>query len=130
MLGSSSWKKFVPQNNPQSFWSKSIFGQYAHSVFAFCEEKDRESCLVAQERGYELNPYYNPLFSDYLRTWFLPYFPLITHMVFVACGIPVTDDTNNGIENYFGLLKTNIYRNRRHQKLSRFIRRQADVVKG
>lgn len=51
-------------------------------------------------------------------------------MVFDACGLEIENDTNNSVEGYFGLLKTNIYKHRRHQRVSRFIRRQADVVTG
>lgn len=34
------------------------------------------------------------------------------------------------LEGYFGILKTNIYENTKHQRLSRFLRTQSDKVLG
>lgn len=129
--GTCPWSDFVYKEQPPnaSFWFRSAFGQYCHAVFTFCEEKNAEIISDAEDE-YPLNPYYSKEFSDYLRTWFLPYYPIISHMVLVDCNVSLELDTNNAIEGYFKLLKTNLYRNVRQEKLPRFIRQQSEYIKG
>lgn len=101
------WKKFTYKVQPPGspFWTRSAFGQYTHSIFTFCEEKNSEFCRLSQSEHYNLNPFYSKDFADYLRTYFLPYAPMISHMIYAATGVDYESDTNNPIESYFGVLK-------------------------
>lgn len=109
----------------QPFHLRSYFGQYAHRVFNFVEKSQPTDI-----EGLHKNDHYSREFAQYLRTFVLPYFPLISVLTISACRLQTNSLTNNEIEQYFGHLKTNLYKNRKNQKLSRFIRRQAAVTKG
>lgn len=76
------------------------------------------------------NVFYKPGFLEYIKVRVAPYLPLLSHFGYEVCGIHPKDDTTNYIEGYHKVLKRDYYANQKSIKASRFIRKQAEFIKG
>lgn len=111
-----------------SFYQRSFFGLYADHVFRVCEEQNTQ--IKSTKKLTIKNPFFNEDAASYLRVHVLPYAPVISRMGFEATGNQIVEDTTNSIEGYHSLLKNNFYDNVSNLRSSRFIRQQAEYIKG
>lgn len=96
--GSPPWAGFIfeeERNLNIPFYKRSVFGAYADEICGQMEDHNEK--LSQSNREYSLNPLYDASFLKMLKKEYFTYFPIISHAVFSACNVDVSDDTTNAI---------------------------------
>ncbi|XP_066583776.1 repetitive organellar protein-like [Prorops nasuta] len=87
-----------------------------------------ENILAAKNSTNESNPYYSQSFVIYLLNYIMPFYSMWSAMVIFELNL--LRDSNAPIENYFKILKENLFNKEKKVIVPRFIQRSEELLEG